>query len=167
MELPVTNKNTTQTPRFFRIAQLIGIIGVSLLVINFIYQMWRIHTNNQAKSSVNICNLQLGSCSKQLPNNQILTVRITPTPIQANATSTVTVTLQGPTPDHVAVLVFPYPVNQPATKPLMLIKQADGTYTGSVFIKKTTSMKQKWIAMVILQNGDQQISAPFEFEIQN
>jgi hypothetical protein len=158
---------TKQTPRFFRIAQLIGIIGVSLLVINFIYQLWRLHANNEAKTAVNICNLQVGSCSKHLPNNQTLTLSITPIPIQSNNTSTATVTLKGMTPEHVAVIVFPYPATKPASKPIMLTLQQDGTYVGNVFIKKTSSAKQKWVAMVVLQNGNQEISAPFQFEVKN
>ncbi|MFN7098671.1 MAG: hypothetical protein ACK4PR_14115, partial [Gammaproteobacteria bacterium] len=82
-----------QTPRFFRIAQVIGIIGVSLLVINFVYQLWRVHIVNQNKTTANLCDLQVGSCTKQLPNNQAITFSITPTPIQTDSPSQVTVTL--------------------------------------------------------------------------
>lgn len=160
-------KPKTSTPRFFRIAQLIGIAGVSLLVINFFYQIWRIHSTKQEKAPSQLCDLQTNSCTKNLPNKRTLTLSVTPQPMVPDTPLTVTVKLSNMNPDHVAIVVFSYPATGSPAKPIMLKLSSKNLYTGTVSLKKTANEKQRWIAMVVVESGTERVSVPFPFDVQN
>jgi hypothetical protein len=155
-----------QTPRFFRIAQMIGIIGVSLLVINFFYQLITLHEKNIAHTALSTCNLQAGSCTKQLPDQQQLTIRVSPTPMTPNQPIDTTVSVKGMNPEQVALLLFPYPAKGSPSKPTLLSKNSEGLYTGTfVLTPSATEDKQEWIALVIVKAGSKEISVPFKFYV--
>lgn len=160
-------KPKNQTPKFFRIAQMIGIVGVSILVINFFYQVWHIHSAKEVGVAAHLCNLQTSSCEKTLPNNRSLTLSITPQPIVPATPLTVSVKLTNMKPDHVAIVVFPYPATGSPAKPIMLKRDTKDSYTGSITIAKTANDKQRWIAMVVMESGTERISVPFPFDVPN
>lgn len=159
------NSSNGQTPRFFRVAQVIGILGVSLLLINFVYQMTRIHARSEQKENTSVCNLQTDNCTRHLQGDRAVTLSLTPRPIVPGTPLAVSVELKNMSADRVALFVFPYPATEPASKPLLLKKTGKASYTGQISIKKTATAEQKWIALVVLDNGTQQTSIPYRFTI--
>ncbi len=161
-------KNTAkaETPKFFKILQLVGIVGLTLLVVNFIYQMMHRNTNSTQQTVNTLCDLQTGPCGKVLPNNATLQLELSPRPIQANTPLNIEVKLTNMTPKQVSLILFPVPATNPTTNPIMLTAQQNGEYVGQATITKTGTANQSWVAMVNINLGEQQISAPFKFQIQ-
>jgi hypothetical protein len=151
-----------QTSKFFNRLQIIGIIGITILLVNFGYQLWRQHN---ARATQALCDIQKTSCTKHLPNNATLALTITPRPIKLNTDLTVSVTITQLHPDAVALFLFPIPATKPATAPIVLQQDNNGIYTGVARLNSTGVANQHWVAMVMLKNGTQQISAPFQFTV--
>lgn len=166
LESPMSQSEST--PRFFRIARWIGIIGVSILVLNFFYQLYRLHEKKNTQATLSTCNLQQsGSCTRNLPNQQILRFTVSPTPMKSNQTIQATVSLTGPNPENITLLVFPYPPKGPHGAPSIMKKESDGKYHGNFSLETNPAeIPQEWIALLILRQGDTNISVPFHFRIQ-
>lgn len=152
-----------QTAKFFTRLQFVGIIGITLLLVNFGYQLWRHQTNNAKDSIQALCDIQKTSCVKHLPKNATLALSVTPRPIKADTDLTIQVNITQLHPDAVALFLFPIPATKPATAPIALQQESSGAYTGTARITSTGIANQHWVAMVMLKNGTQQISAPFQF----
>jgi hypothetical protein len=161
----VKNTAKTQTPAFFKTLQLIGIIGLTLLVVNFIYQILHRSANNPQKTVNALCDLQQGPCSKILNTGGMFTLNITPRPIKPNTPLYIQVKLTDLQPQAVSLFLFPVGSTQPAASPILLSAQSDGEYSGQASINDTNGTQQSWVAMVNINLGEQQISAPFRFEI--
>lgn len=160
------NTGSQPTPRFFRIAQTIGIIGVSLLLINFFYQIWHLHNINAKKHATNFCDFAHGDCIKQV-GDATVTLTMSPLPLNEAKTADLTVILNRMQADQVGVLLLPYPSGDKSAQPILLKMTEAHTYSHKIIFPKTNTAPQHWVAMVMLKQGNKQITVPFEFDVKN
>lgn len=144
-----------------KIVQILAIIVVALLVVNFGYQIWR---KMHPSAGGHPCDIQTTlTCTTRMSNNQAVSLSISPQPIKANQLTTATIIFSNIGP--VVAQLRVYPVNATLQPQQVLPLTITNNVATVNFTVPNGVEAPRWVALITFQVGNTATAVPFRFEL--
>jgi hypothetical protein len=147
-----------------RLAILAG-IAVTLLVINFVYQIWHRYAAPAPASTPLTqvkCQLDQHPCSVILPNNRAIELSIEPKPLSVGKPATFSVKLARLAAEKVSFYLLPLGVKDPQRQVLEATEK-NGIYQAQTTLPENKLPNQQWMIMVVVKTANETVGVPFKF----
>ena len=124
---------------------------------------WKMQPRSDVAIPLSSCNLNLQSCSADLPGGASIEFSVEPRPIPVVRPLALRVTVTVIEPDKVEVDFAGTAMNMGFNRP-QLKRLAAGRYEGQTTLPVCVSGAMEWQATVIVTAGDKVIAVPFRFD---